>query len=44
MRKMLAAKTHLFMATSLLFGSSAWALEKPDNASIEALVRILSRR
>ncbi|MGO2007193.1 class C beta-lactamase [Vreelandella alkaliphila] len=35
---MLAAKTHLFMATSLLFGNSAWALEKPDNASIEALV------
>lgn len=38
MRKMLAAKTRLIMATSLLFGGSAWATDEADSAAIEALV------
>ncbi|HSP30720.1 MAG TPA: class C beta-lactamase, partial [Halomonas sp.] len=38
MCKILAANTRLIMATSLLFSGSAWALDKADSATIEALV------
>lgn len=38
MRGMLATKNNVIIATSLLFGSSAWAVETHESAAIEALV------